>query len=301
MSHQEALTIIAEVDERQIDALKRQLGSIREHGGDWTVVPFAKLTRVHFAQFVVLDAAKDLSGVPLPPRLVLLTTVDAPLAAHLDELSTTCGEGMDAVFSHCRAYPAAPDRSPATRRQYLHDRSVKSDAVHINRRGRTVQQIRQEEVLRRELNAMLDAGEFSGRSPLEIRNQIVESIRGRSDLRWALQLPAPPALSWRLRNLLHGVFNGVLALVVALLLLLGAPLFLWLLRRHEKREIPDTTAAPATALQALRDDEDYWAHNQFVVVGCFKPGLFRKITTRLILGVADYATRHIYNRVPCPG
>jgi hypothetical protein len=296
MSHQEALTIIAEVDEGQIDALKRQLGSIREHGGDWSVVPFAKLTRVHFAQFVVLDAATDLSGAPLPARLVLLTTVDAPLAAHLDELSTICGEGMDAVFSHCRAYPAAPDRSPATRRRYLHDRSVKSDAVHINRRGRTVQQIRQEEVLRRELNTMLDAGEFSGHSPLEIRNRIVESVRGRSDLRWALQLPAPPALSWRLQNLLHGVFNGLLALVVAVLLLLGAPLFLWLLRRHEKQEIPDTTAAPATVLQALRDDEDYWAHNQFVVVGCFKPGLFRKITTRLILGVADYATRHIYNR-----
>jgi hypothetical protein len=295
MSHQEALTVIAEVDEAQVDGLKRQLGSIREHGSAWAVVPFAKLTRLHFAQFVVLDAARDLDGVPLPARLVLLTTVDAPMSAHLDELSTACGEGIDAVFSHCRAYPAPADRSPATRRKYLHDRCVKSDAVHINRRGRTVAQILQEERLRREINTMLDAGAVNG-SPSEIRNQIVESIRRRGDLDWALQPPAPPALSWRLRNLVHGVFYGLLAFVVGVVLLLGAPLWLWILRRHEQREKPDTTAAPAAALQALRDDEDYWAHNQFVVVGCFKPGLFRKITTRLILAVADYATRHIYNR-----
>jgi hypothetical protein len=69
-----------------------------------------------------------------------------------------------------------------------------------------------------------------------------------------------------------------------------------LLRYHEKRDVPNSSAASAESVRAFRDDEDYWVQNQIIAVGLFKPGLFRKITTRAILGVADYATRHIYNR-----
>jgi hypothetical protein len=295
MSHQESLTVIADVGEGRVDALKRMLGTIREHVGDWHVMPFAKLPRVHFAQLCVLDAT-ELDGRRLPARLGMLTTVDAPLSDHFDDLSTKCAEGMDAVFSHCTGYPAASERSPATRRKFLQDRSLKSDAVHMNRRGRTVQQIRQEEALRRELGAFLDAGDFSGRSCLDVRNQIIAFVRGRRDLDWALRLPDPPALSWRVKNVLHGVSYALLVIVLSPLLLAGLPVFLWLLRRHEKRDVPDTSAAPATTVQALRDDEDHWVHNPFLAAGSFKPGVFRKITASLILAVADYATRHIYNR-----
>ena len=84
MSHQEALTVIANISQGRVDPLKKMLGSIRAHGGDWNIVPFAKLPRVHFARFVVFDATQDLKGNPLPAQLALLTHVDAPLAEHLD-------------------------------------------------------------------------------------------------------------------------------------------------------------------------------------------------------------------------
>ena len=296
MSHQEALTVIAEIRAGQVEPLKRMLGSIREHGGDWNIVPFAKLPRVHFARFVVFDATEDLQGNPLPAQLALLTDVDAPTAEHLNELSTVCGEGVDAVFGHCQGYPPGPDRSPLTRRKFIEDRLVKSDAVHINRRGRTVEQIRQEEFLRRELNYFLDAGDFSRRSPAEIKERIVAFVRGRGDLHWALRLPPPPALAWRLKEAAHRVFTILMAVALAPLWLPGVPIFVLLLRVHEKRDVPDTSVASPMAARAFRDDEDYWAQNQIMAVGLFKPGWFRKMTARLILSMTDYATRHIYNR-----
>jgi len=296
MSHQEALTVVAEIREGHVESLKRLLGSIREHGGDWNILPFGKLPRLHFARLVVFDAAEDLDGKPLPAQLALLTDVDAPLAEHLRELSTLYGEGMDAVFSHCDAYPAKPDRSPMTRLGFLQDRAVEPEAAHINRRGRTVEQIHQEERLRCELNRYLDGGDFSGRSPAEIKELIVEFVRSRSDLDWALRLPQPPALAWRMKEAAHLVLGILLVTVLLPLLLLGLPLFVLLLRYHEKRDVPSSSVASAASVRAFRDDEDYWAHNQIIAVGLFKPGLFRKITSRLILGMADYATRHIYNR-----
>ncbi|HEX2229888.1 MAG TPA: hypothetical protein VHM64_22375 [Candidatus Binatia bacterium] len=296
MPHQEAVTVLVKVRDGQVPPLKNMLGSIREHGGNWNIVPFAKLPRVHFARFVVFDASQDLKGNPLPAQLALLSHVDAPLGKHLDELSTLCGEGMDAVFSHCEDYPAASDRSPRTRYKFLRDHLVKSAVVHVNRQGRTVEQIRQEDFLRRELNRYLDSEDFSRQTPTAIKERIVAFVRGRADLSWALRPPPGPALSWRIKEFIHRAFFILLAIVFAPLLLLGLPLFLLLLRYHEKRDVPNSSTASAESVRAFRDDEDYWPQNQIIAVGLFKPGLFRKITSRAILGIGDYATRHIYNR-----
>jgi hypothetical protein len=295
MPHQETLTVIAEIRAGQVAPLKQLLGNIRRYNGDWSVVPFAALPGVHFANFAVFDAARDLDGNPIPAQLALLTHVDAPLDGHLDALASRGGDGLDAVFSHCRGYPAAADRSPPARRRFLEERACQPVAVHINRRGRTVEQIRQEELLRRELDCFLDSTDFGGQSPPQIKRRIVEFVRGRGDLDWALRPPPPPALGWRIKEWMHRVFGILLAVVLAPLILLGLPLFVLLLRYHERRDRPaDATAAPQ-ALRAFRDDEDFWAHNQIIATGLFKPGLFRKLTGRLILAMTDYATRHIYN------
>jgi hypothetical protein len=296
MPHQETLTVIAEVVPGQLAPLQLLLGRIRDHVDDWNVVPFAQLRRLHFARFIALDAAKDLDGRPVPAQLFLLTNVDAPLGSHLDELSTVGGEGIDKVFSHCVGYPVAGERSPATRLAFLRDHQAKSAAVHINRRGRSVEQIHQEEGLRKQIEQHLDAADLSSLSPVQVKHQIVAFVRGRPDLDWALRRPEPPALSWRIKEALHAVFGLLAVLVLSPLLLLGLPLFLLLLRRHEKRDVPNTSAASPQSVQAFRDDEDFWAQNQIVAVGFLKPGVFRGLTTTAILTLTDYATRHIYNR-----
>src|SRR5207244_3727739 len=104
------------------------------------------------------------------------TYVDAPLAEHLDELSGSGGEGVDALFSRCPGYPAPADRSPAARRRFLEEHSFESAAEHINRRGRTVQQIRDEEALRRELNDFIDRSDFGLESASMIKDRITAFV-----------------------------------------------------------------------------------------------------------------------------
>jgi hypothetical protein len=296
VSHQEALTVLAEIPDHNVEPLKQLLGNVRTHAGYWNVLPFAQLPKLHAAQLVVFDAATDLDGNVLPARLALVMTVDAPLAQHIEQLSTLCAAGMDTVFSHCSGYPPESERSSASRRRFLEERSFKADALYINKRGRTVQQIRQEDRLRLEIGAFLDSRDFSGLSALQIRREIVEFVRSRNDLSWALRPVNPPTMRWRFQNALHGVLFSLLAILLSPLLVIGLPIFVFVLRHHEKREKPDTSAATADRLQALRNDEDYWVQNQMMALGCIKRGLFRRLTARGLLGITNYATRHVYNR-----
>jgi hypothetical protein len=294
--HQEALTVIARISPGQVPALKALLGTIADHGERWDIVPFAQLDDVHFARFVVFDESTDLDGNPLAAQLALMTNVDAPLDGHLDDLVTTCGAGLDRVFEHCEGYPIAANRTPQARLSFLREHQVRARAFYVNRQGRTVAQILGEETLRRAINDHLDTTDFSRHSPEAIRRSIVSFVTGRSDLAWALQPAERPALTWRIAERIHQIGIALLALVFLPLLLLVSPFAIFLLRRHEKRDVPDTSRAPAESVRRLRADEDYWVQNQVTAAGLFKPGLFRLILATAILQLTDYAVRHIYNR-----
>lgn len=300
MPHQETFTVMAEVENDRLSALRDLLGRIPDHVDRWDVVPFDKLHGLHFARIILFDPTEDLDHRSVPAQLALLTDVDAPLGSHLDELSTLGGSGLDAVFSHCVGYPGAEHRSAAARHAFLRTHRVKAAAAHINRRGRSVEQIRQEDALQREINGFLDSSDFGALDPAKIKDAIVAFVHSRSDLAWALRPAKPPALAWRLKEAAHQyVWVVALALGTVILLplaVLGLALFIALLRYHEKRDIPDTRSADADVARAFRDDEDYWVQNQIVAVGFLKPGRFRQLSTTVILALTDYATRHIYNR-----
>jgi hypothetical protein len=294
--HQEGLTIVAPIRPGQVDAVKRVLGTIAEHVDGWDVIPFDKLPRLHFARLVVFDEAKHLDGEPIPAQLALMTNVDAPMEAHLDDLARTAGPGLDEVFGACAGYPEEGKRTPTARRRFLERYRRTAAAFYVNRQGRTVDQIQKEETLRREINGFLDSTDFSGQSPAAVRKAIVGFVGSRPELGWALQRAEPPDLAWRIRNVLHLIGHVGIGLVAAPVALLMAPLLISLLRQHEKRDIPDTSQAPPDAVNRLRADEDYWVHNQVIAAGSFKSGLFRQLVATVILRTTDFACRHIYNR-----
>ena len=296
MPHQEALTVITRIKPGQTQTVKGILGTIADHRDSSNTVPFAKLPNVHFARFVVFDETADLDGNPIPAQLALMTNVDAPLDAHLRELATLCGAGLDIVFEHCEDYPGVAGRTPAARISFLRQHHTRARAFYVNRQGRTVQQILREEQLRRAINDHLDSMDLSGHSPEMVRGAIVAFIASRADLRWALYPPEPPSLMWRTTERVNLVAYGVLAILILPLLLLASPLLILLLRSHERRDIPDTSRAPAGAVRRLRADEDYWMQNQVTAAGLFKPGWFRFLLATAILRLTDFAVRYIYNR-----
>ncbi len=294
MPHQESLTVIDQIKPGQVEALKGLLGTLAEHRDNWTVIPFGKLPTVHFARLVVFEETKDLEGNAAPPYVALLTNVDAPLEAHIRGLARVCGDGLDRVFGHCKGYPTPAARTSESRAAYVREHSVPARVFYVNRQGRSVEQIRQEAELRAAIEGFLDTQDFSGRAPAEVRAHIQDFVRSQPRLAWATSPAAPPALSWRIKEALHRIVLAGLAILLSPVFLLLLPIGLVLLRRHEKRDIPDTSQISAQEARMFRADEDLGGQNQILAIGFFKPGWFRKAITNGILGLTSYAVRHIY-------
>ena len=77
--------------------------------------------------------------------------------------------------------------------------------------------------------------------------------------------------------------------------LLAAPVFLVLLRKHERSDPAPHLKPPPERVRELAALEDHLAVNPFAALGLVKPGLFRRLTLTGVLYAINYVTRHVFN------
>ena len=81
MSSQAAVTIVAEIKPEAVNDLTMLLRGMGENAAGNDLVPFGRFQQVHFARFVVLDEAADVTGNRIAPSLVFLSDIDGPAPA----------------------------------------------------------------------------------------------------------------------------------------------------------------------------------------------------------------------------
>jgi hypothetical protein len=300
MSHQVALTIRALIKPGQVGALKRLLTEMADPAGG-RAIPFERLGTTHFARLFVLDEVEGGpggdAGPPIPASLVYMSDVDAPVWRHLIALVQVGGARLDDVFAHCEGWPSS-SASAWARVAWLRARRVSADVVYVNTVGRSVAQVRGERRLRQAIEDFLDGkpAEWRTGDPVQIHAAVRRFVAGLPDLRWALEPARGPGLVFRVRSTLHKVGGPVLVLLFSPLLLALLPVWAVLLRRHERRDVPDEPIPPGRErLRELADLEDHVVQNPFTAVGVAKPGRFRFLTMLAVLRAVNYATRHIFN------
>jgi hypothetical protein len=300
MPHQVALTIRARIRPGQAGDLKRLLTSMADPAAN-RAIPFERLGTTHFARLFVLDEVDagpdDSAGAPIPATLVYMSDIDAPVWRHLVALVRIGGARVDAVFAHCEGWPSS---SAATwpRVAWLRARRIKTDIVYVNTVGRSVAQVHGERRLHQAVEEFLDGKqtEWRGSDPVRIHAGVRQFVAGRPDLRWALRPARGPGLAFRVRSKLHKVGGALLVLLFSPLLLALAPLWAVLLRRHERRDVPDPPVPPSRErLRELADLEDHVVQNPLTAVGVAKPGRFRFLTMLAVLRLINYFTRHVFN------
>lgn len=294
-------------------ALREVLAEIEEDVEANPHIPFLRLRTVHFARFVIHEAARDTRGGEIPPKLLFSTNFDEPLDGHLEELLREAGPGVDRVFEHCEGYPAGEGRTRDAVVAFLGAHRIRSNTFYAGTRGRSVTQIRREAALRSAIGEFLDREQAAERlptDPVEVRDAIVAYVRGRSDLDWALEAPGPMPRGRRLATVLGtGVAGGAALLLGGALLLfpagsvaavagaavvglgvaVGAAALL--LRRQELRDetVISRSVKEHTAKLAAREDQI--VQNQMSSVINIKPGPLRAVTLRTVLAFIDLAAR----------
>lgn len=297
MPSQSALTIAAEVRPEATEDLRRLLASMGDGVANGSVIDLGAPEAVHFARLVLVDAATDLRGAPLPAWLVYMADVDVPKQQHLVELVDEAGDGIDRLFGHCVNYPSAP-ATPEQRADYLRACVVKEQARYVNWVGRGERQIRDEARLRERIEAYLDehADELDGRDAGEVARELRRFVETDESLAWARRPAEGLPVGFRLRELVHAVAIPLLVLLLLPLILLGLPIFVVLLRVHERRDPAPHVKPPPELTERLAALEDHVVLNPFTAIGLVKTGLFRRLTLSTVLFAIDYVTRHVFNR-----
>jgi hypothetical protein len=299
---QAEVTVIARIKPESVPDLEALLGRMGRDPAGNDVIPFGRLPGIHFARFVLLGPASDLRGQPLPPSLVFHTDVDGSRERYLGALVDLAGEGIDRVYEHCEGYPPAGARSRDSRRAYLSTHLSPASATYVNTRGRSVEQVRQEAILREAIQGYLDRTwpDWAGADPRVVRGAVRDFVAGDERFRWARR-PVRQGVISRLREGLH-LAGGVLFLLCLLpLALLALPFWVALLRFHELTDVPERVRPSGARWQELAALEDHEVQNQFSAVGFVKPGAFRGYTARALLWLANFTVRHFFNRADLAG
>jgi hypothetical protein len=297
--------VLAPVAPNREDALRKLLASMNHRPGvvnpENVLVPFGQFNRLHFARFLILKdqtlddiARHGVQRRDLPTYLAFLGDCDGPAGEFLSNLAERADGGLRMIFSHCQGFTPGCNLL-----SWMSDHEQPPATTYVNYMGRTLRQIREESALRDALEAyMHDHGSvFAAMGPMQIGEKLRGFVRVEQQAgRLSLTTPERTPLGWRLKNLVHAVGAPLVLLLVAPILLLYLPIFVFQLRRRERQD-PEIVPKPEPDhVKRLADLEDHGVTNQFSAMGTLKPGLFRRWTLTFILWGLDYMTRHIFNR-----
>jgi len=280
------LTFLTEVRQDKIDELRALVNEIGKDIPGNRHIPFTSFRLLHFASLVLHE------DPGYSPLLVFESNFDGPLDAYLDELYDRASEALHRIYGCCREYGA---KSPGDRAQilsYLRAHVLRPSASYVGNAGRTLGRIRQESALRDSVENCLDdfvKRREGGSSPDSIRQKLQAFVRGQSELRWALQSqPRQTAVE----HFMPWVRILAAALIALLLLPLLIPILIIgviVLRIKETRDsvAPNIEDQDHTKQLVEREDRTHIVQNHMASVTLVKPGLFRQITLRFALWLAN--------------
>ena len=334
-TEQGVFTTVAQVRPGALDGLRevlRGLGSAAEIASGVRVlqappparleVRFQAIGTMHYLRWVVLPAAADAEGEPIPAQLLLATCYDGTLGEHLEELVRLCWPAIADVYEHCVGYAAGDDRRELI--AYLRAGDIGAAAWYVGSVGRSLLTIRREAELRQKLESFLDSRGWDGLSASEARNLVQEHVQADPDLRWALSpesrrsgletarrygtlaaglarvigvwpgvpLAAGAVASRRLRLSRPGAAALTVGLTVATIAAWATRL-----RYHETRDRQIEQLSPDEQhVTEVELEEDWGQQNQFTKLVNVKPGPFRQFTLRAVLFLNGLACQYVFTK-----
>ena len=299
--NQGAFTSVIEIKKDKVDALRRELKTIEDTVDSGACpIDFRKLKTVHFMRWVILDEPQGgVSPYVSPPYLVLSTNYDLPLKSHLQDVIEVGGQNLRNIYSHCKGFTEAKTDLSS----YLIAGQVDYAAFYVGTRGRTVEEITEENKLRVAIQEFLDEpGYDRTKHAMAIRKDIQEFVSGETHLAWAKEHQRS-VTQWKwffwgklyIALLLIGLLFASFAGTLACLLLIWFCVVIRKEKREAIRGLPKVPTMGAPLLEQ-KNREDRIVQNQLSNIVWIKPGWVRMATLRLVLTLITLLGRYLFVR-----
>lgn len=314
--YQHPLTIITPVDPIKLEHLRNLLNSIQNPDIESNnLIPFLKIKSVHFVRFVLIESGTD----KYPVQLAFSSDFDGNERAFLTELIREAKEGLDEIYNCCIGYNGDLQR-------YWDKHKVQVNAFYNGHQGIGTTQIRQEDELRKAITCYLDEaclnGTINNRSAAQIKQMAGSFIAKDSSFKWAvIDKGMSPFQKFVFQR--KSLVVNIAALIVILVLLgfsmakifklLKIPrtigylaLFacvatgLFAIKRKLnklERKYPVNMLTPTTNhVNMLMQAENFQVQNQLTHLVEMKPGIFRLLTLKFVLGTINFLARTYFNK-----
>ena len=285
---QTVLIIITEIDlskRKQLEGILEQIRLDLYHN---PYIPFASLSLLHFASFVIVDV------IGTPPLLVFENNFDGEISGYLDELLSVAGNGLHQIYQCCTEYKS-PAYDAQQLKQVLAAKVVIPNAYHIGNTGRAAKDIAGNRELREKLQAYLDQlftkAKPTAFSAAGLRKNMQEFVQKEVDPELSCPLPPHQTLSERVLPWVNLVFVGLILFVLAVGLFPVTLVLLFILRRKEDTDPIDSQPPSLSHLDDLMKTENQISQNHLANITPIKPGTFRLRTLKLVLFAANLAAR----------
>lgn len=299
MTKHGALSILANIKpdmKQELVALFTQI--VSEDVETNSLIPFKKLTTIHFARFVVFNESTDAFGNDVGAHLIFTTNYDQPYQNHLDELIAVAGPGLWKIFSFCEDFPSHTNYNKEALIQYLNLKTVSNAVFYVGVGYRSVLQITQENQLRDEIENFLDRQQtvLRGKGPVFVRQKVIEYVNGNPPFNWAKTPVEKPPASWKFA--FYGKLVLVIAIFIVLLPIIIPFVIIWLILIliTEMREKDITFEIDKNHIRDLVERETGLVQAQFSAMGNIKPGFVRLQTMMFLLNTTNFLAPYIYSK-----
>ena len=285
---QTILTIIAEINPSKRPLLEKLLGEIQHDLLKNPHIPFASLSLLHFASFVISDDKLT------PPLLIFENNFDGDFSEYFDELILVAGNGIHQIYQCCAAY-REDTFQPGNLKKFLTAHIVRPNAFHIGNVGRRAKDIKSNQQLREALQSYLDKL-FVYAKPADIKpGQLRENMQqfAKKDIDPELSKPLPPhqTLAEKLIPRLKLYFFILIAVVLVLPLVPLELIAVLILRRKEDTDPVMKQLPSVSDIEELIKTENRFTQNHLASITQIKPGMFRLILLKVVLFAANLLAR----------
>jgi hypothetical protein len=299
-----ALTIVTPLqpDEKKIAELDTLLNEIGDDidNKQGNHIPFAQLTTTHFLRWVILPGNTN-GKRRYPPQLAFESNFDGPVEEHLDELIRVGGPVLARIYSYCVGCPPVVADNPVSFRCFLMRSRVPEAAFYRAYPNHTVQHTRANTRVRLAIQDLLDdpkrAASLRGLEPEQLCQEIQKHLATVPGLKLERDPEPPPTrLEQFIRLLMESrpVQMAVGVPVMFLLLPVLLPATALLLWKEFRDKVEPKTRDEVD--KRVEGQEDHLLQNQLTHLVEIRPGWFRQLTLRAVLGGINFLARHYFNR-----
>lgn len=298
---QRGLTIVSPIEKSKMASLDALLRSIGDDIEGQALIPFGKLTLLHFASWVIFP-----DDTPAP-TLIFESNFDGEAETFLQQLVKQAQPALEKIYAHCLDYTAGGGGAATI--EYLLAHVVYTDTFYVSCGGFTVTQVREESMLHDRIEGFLSQMR-DAQDAATVRKRIQDFVANEPDLAWARQPAARYTLLERLRVrdfvvgvlMLMVLFGPLmlggwmkwaiwLGIVVAVVLIIGT------LRWKEAHDpsisnTPVEDSQPDRAkVEQLVSRENRLPQNHLFAITPVKPGLFRFALLKVVLAAIEFLGR----------